>query len=136
MSLTTLTTLTLFALAAGLGWMLGGASGTGVFAGFLAGACVAGVSLAVQRKIARDHPRYVLQSVLGGFLFKACLMLVLTLTVHYVDALAAVCSAFTFLLAFAATTLAILVPGTHELLTCSGAKFASATVKSREAGAL
>jgi hypothetical protein len=62
MSLTTTTTLALLALAAGVAWYLGGREGTGVLAGFLAGASIAGLSLALQRRIATEKP------LLGGFL--------------------------------------------------------------------
>jgi hypothetical protein len=116
MTLTTQTTLVLLAIAAGVGWYVGGPVGMGVLAGFLAGATIAGLSLAMQRWVAREKPQFLLQAVLGGFLIKAFAMLALTLIVHYVPALSAACNAVSFLAAFAVAVIAILLPATIDTL--------------------
>jgi hypothetical protein len=116
MSLSTLTTLTLAALAASVAWYLGGTLGTGVVAGFLAGSSVAGLVLFAQQKVARSRPSYVLHAVMGGFLAKASAMMTLTLLVRYVPALEERCDPRTFLIAFAAAAIGILLPGTIDTL--------------------
>jgi hypothetical protein len=116
MTLTTPTTLALTALAAGTAWILGGPLGAGVAAGFLCGATCAGLVLNVQRRIALTRPAYVLHAVMGGFLFKAAAMMVLTLIVRYVPAIEAQCDAASFLLAFAAAAIGILGPATIDTL--------------------
>jgi hypothetical protein len=116
MNATTATTLVLFALGAGLAWYLGGREGAGVMSGFLVGASVAGITLAVQRKIALERPRFLLHAVFAGFLLKAFLLLTLTLVVAYVPALDAAVHPAAFLLAFAATAILILLPATIDTL--------------------
>jgi hypothetical protein len=116
MNLTTKTTLLLLALAAGLAWVLGGRLGVGVISGFLAGASIAGLSLALQRRIALERPRFVLHALFAGFLLKAFALLLLTLTVALVPSLAAVCDPVAFLFTFAATAIAILLPATMDTL--------------------
>ena len=116
MNLTSITTLAGLALALGIGWSLGGSQGTGVVAGFCAGASVAGLCLLLQRRTALHRPQFLVQAVLAGFLIKAFALLVLTLLVRYYPPLAEVCDALSFLLAFAATALAILVPATLDTL--------------------
>ncbi|MDZ4774696.1 MAG: hypothetical protein SGI72_16350 [Planctomycetota bacterium] len=120
MSLSTITTLTLAALAAVLAWVLGGTLGTGVLAGFICGATVAGLVLCAQQQLARAKPAYVVHAVLAGFLAKASVMLVLTLVVRYVPAIEARCSPVSFLIAYAVTALAILAPATIDTLRLLG----------------
>jgi len=116
MTLTSITTLAGLALAAAIGWSLGGPQGTGVMAGFCAGATIAGLCLVLQRKAALHRPQLLLQAVLAGFLIKAFALLTLTLLVRLYTPLAEVCDALSFLLAFAATAIAILVPATLDTL--------------------
>jgi len=116
MTLTSITTLAGLALAAAIGWSLGGTQGTGVLAGFCAGATVAGLCLVLQRKAALHRPQLLLQAVLAGFLIKAFALLSLTLLVRLYTPLAEVCDALSFLLSFAATAIAILVPATLDTL--------------------
>jgi hypothetical protein len=116
MTLTSITTLAGLALAGALGWTLGGSAGTGIVAGFCAGASVAGLCVLLQRKAAAQRPQLLLQAVLAGFLIKAFALLTLTLLVRFWPPLAAVCDALSFLLAFAATAIAILVPATLDTL--------------------
>jgi hypothetical protein len=116
MTLTSITTLAGLALAAALGWTLGGSAGTGVLAGFCAGASVAGACVLLQRKAALHRPQLLLQAVLAGFLIKAFALLGLTLLVRFCTPIAAVCDTLSFLLAFAATAIAILVPATLDTL--------------------
>jgi len=116
MNLTSITTLAGLALAAVIGWSLGGTQGTGVLAGFCAGASVAGLCLVLQRKAAQQRPQLLLQAVLAGFLIKAFALLSLTLLVRLYTPLAEVCDALSFLLSFAATAIVILVPATLDTL--------------------
>jgi len=116
MTLTSITTLAGLALAAGIGWSLGGSQGTGVLAGYCAGASVAGLCLLLQRKAARHRPQLLLQAVLAGFLIKAFALLALTLIVRFYAPVAGVCDALSFLLSFAVTAIAILVPATLDTL--------------------
>jgi hypothetical protein len=116
MTLTSITTLAGLALAGALGWTLGGSIGTGVLAGFCAGASVAGACVLLQRKAALHRPQLLLQAVLAGFLIKAFALLGLTLLVRFYAPLAQVCDTLSFLLAFAATAIAILVPATLDTL--------------------
>jgi hypothetical protein len=116
MTLTSITTLAGLALAAGIGWSLGGRVGTGVLAGYCAGASVAGLCLLLQRQAALHRPQLLLQAVLAGFLFKAFALLGATLLVRFYTPLADVCDALGFLVAFAATAIAILVPATLDTL--------------------
>ena len=127
MTLTTQTTLALFALSAGLGFYVGGPSGVGIVAGFLSGASIAGLSLGLQRWVAREKPQFLLQAVLGGFLVKAFAMLAATLIVHYVPALSAVCDSVSFLVAFAVTVIAILLPATIDTLRLIASRPARST---------
>jgi hypothetical protein len=122
MSLTTTTTVALLALAAGVAWYLGGREGTGVLAGFLAGASIAGLSLALQRRIAAQKPQFLMHAVFAGFLLKAFAMLGATLIVAYVPAIARVCDALMFLIAFASAALLILLPATLDTLHIVTAK--------------
>ncbi len=116
MTLTSITTLAGLVLAAGIGWSLGGSRGTGVLAGFCAGASVAGLCVLLQRKAALRRPQFLLQAVLAGFLIKAFALLTLTLLVRFYTPLAQVCDTLSFVLAFAATAIAILVPATLDTL--------------------
>ncbi len=116
MNLTTTTTLVLLAAAGGLAWFLGGRAGVGVLSGFLAGASIAGLSLALQGRIARERPRFVLHAVFAGFLIKAFALLVLTLSVALVPSIAAVCDPVAFLISFAGAAIAILLPATLDTL--------------------
>ncbi|MBK7642070.1 MAG: hypothetical protein IPJ19_03310 [Planctomycetes bacterium] len=116
MNLTSITTLAGLALASAAAWTLGGSQGAGVLAGFCAGASVAGLCLLLQRKTAQHRPQFLVQAVLAGFLIKAFALLVGTLAVRYYAPLAQVCDAVTFLLAFAVSAIAILVPATLDTL--------------------
>lgn len=116
MTLTSITTLAGLALAAGIGWSLGGSRGTGVWTGYCAGASIAGAALLLQRWTAQHRPQFLLQAVLAGFLIKAFALLALTLLVRFCAPIAAVCDALSFLLACAATAILILVPATLDTL--------------------
>lgn len=116
MNLTTTTVLAGLGVAAAVGWSLGGADGTGVLAGFLAGASVAGGCVLLQRKVALSAPQYLVQSVLAGFLIKAVAMLATTLALALVPALRDACAPLAYLIAFAASSIGILVPATLDTL--------------------
>ncbi len=116
MNLTTLTTLAGLCAAVLTAWALGGSTGSGALAGYLAGATVAGLAMIVQRRAARRRPGLVIHAVLGGFLLKACAMLALTLLVRFVEPFAGALDAVAFLLGFAGAALLVLAPATWETL--------------------
>ncbi len=116
MTLTTITTLIGFAIAGAVAWTLGGRTGTGALAGYLAGAFIAGLAVLAQRRLSRARPELIAASVMAGFLIKAFAMLALTLTVRYVPVLAERLDAVAFLLGFAGAALLILGPATYETL--------------------
>jgi len=116
MSLTTATTLCLFALCVALAWWLSGREGAGVLGGFLCGAAIAGATLGLQRKIALERPRFLVHAVFAGFLIKAFALLALTLLVALVPAISANVHPVAFLVAFAGTALLILLPATLDTL--------------------
>ena len=114
MNLTTLSTLLGLAGAALLAFRLGGAHGTGVVAGYLAGAGLTGALLARQRKILASNPKRALQSTVEGFLAKLGAVVLATLAILFVPGLRASCDLASFLLAFGAAVLLVLLPGTFE----------------------
>ncbi len=116
MTLTTITTLVGLAASSAIAWLLGGRMGTGVFAGYLAGAFVAGLALLAQRRLSAMRPELLPASVMAGFLIKAFAMLVLVLVVRYVAPLAAVADARGFLFGFGGSTLLVLGPATLDTL--------------------
>ncbi len=116
MTLTTITTVLGLAASCAVAWMLGGREGTGVLAGFLAGAFIAGVALIAQHRLAVRRSELLAASVMASFLIKAFAMLVLTLTVRYVAPLAEIADARTFLFGYAGATLLVLAPATLDTL--------------------
>lgn len=116
MSLTSSTLLAGLCAALGLAWFTGGATGNGIAAGFATGAASALSSAALQRRIGRDKPQFLIHTLMAGFLFKAGLLLVLALSVRYVEPLARVIDALSFVVAFAVAAILVLVPATFEML--------------------
>jgi len=114
MNLTTLTTTLGLAAAASLALALSGSTGTGLMAGYLAGAAVTGACLLRQRRILHRAPRRALQSMVEGFLAKLGAVVALTAVILFVPGLRERCDLASFLLAFAAAALLVLFPGTIE----------------------
>jgi len=113
----------LIALAASLfvAWQLGGAAGSGVVVGYTAAALATLGLLAWQQRLLLAAPRRLMQAVAASLLLKLCLLLSGALLLRFVDGLAAVADWRAYLIAFAATSVLVLVPGTIEILRPSKA---------------
>jgi hypothetical protein len=120
MTLTTKTTLVGLIVALATAFALGGREGAGALAGFLSGATVAGMALLVQRRLVRTRSELLAASVLASFLIKAFAMLVSTLAVRFVPALAGAFDAVAFLFGFAGAALLVLLPATLDTLRAIG----------------
>jgi amino acid permease len=114
MNLSTLTTSIGLAAAGFLAISMGGAHGTGVLAGYLSGAAITGFCLVRQRRVLRTAPQRALQTMVEGFLGKLGGVVVGTLAILFVPGLRNVLDLASFLLAFAAAVLLVLLPGTFE----------------------
>ena len=114
MNLTTITTSLGLVAAASLAVALRGAPGMGVLTGYLAGAAVTSSFLLRQRRVLRETPRRALQTMVEGFLAKLAAIVVATAVILAVPGLRDRCDLASFLLAFAAAVLLVLLPGTFE----------------------
>ena len=114
MTLTTLSTLAGLAAAISLAAFLGGAEGTGVLTGYLAGAAVTGACFVRQRRILRERPDRALRSMIEGFLVKLGAVVAVVLAFVVFPALREVADLKTFFLAFAGSMLLLLFTGTFE----------------------
>jgi hypothetical protein len=114
MNLTTLTTSLGLVAAASLAVALRGAPGMGVLTGYLAGAAVTSTFLLRQRRVLRESPRRALQTMVEGFLAKLGAIVVATAVILAVPGVRARCDLASFLLAFAAAVLLVLLPGTFD----------------------
>jgi hypothetical protein len=114
MTLTTAGTLLGLAIAGSLAWWLGGSVGTGLIAGFVAGASIAGLCVAWQRRVLATHPERMLQVAVAGFLAKLAAVLAGTLILRFVDSEATIADWRSFLLSFAAAAVLVTVPGALE----------------------
>jgi hypothetical protein len=114
MTHTTTGTIAGLALAAALAWFLGGSLGRGVMAGFLCGATVTGVCLAWQRHVLAFQPERLVLTAVSGFLLKLAAVLAGALALRFIDSDAEVADWRSFLVAFAASAVLVLIPGTIE----------------------
>lgn len=114
MTLTTLSTLAGLAAALSLAAWLGGAEGTGVLTGFLAGAAVTGACLVRQRKVLRARPDRALRSMVEGFLVKLAAVVAVVLVFVVVRPLREIADIRSFFLAFAGSILLLLFTGTFD----------------------
>jgi 4-hydroxybenzoate polyprenyltransferase len=114
MTLTTLSTLAGLAAALSLAAWLGGAEGTGVLTGYLAGAAVTGACFVRQRRILRERPDRALRSMIEGFLAKLLAVVALVLGFVVFPALREIADHRLFLLAFTAAMLILLFTGTFD----------------------
>lgn len=114
MTLTTAGTLIGLAIAGSLAWFIGGSTGTGLLAGFLCGASVAGLCLAWQRHVLTWHPERLVHVAVAGFLVKLATVLAGALALRYIDTQAEIADWRSFLVAFAASAVLVLIPGTIE----------------------
>lgn len=114
MTLTNLSTLAGLAAALSLAAWLGGAEGTGVLAGFLAGAAVTGACLVRQRAILRATPQRALRSMVEGFLIKLAAVVIAVLLFVVFPTIRQAADLRAFFLAFAASILLVLFAGTYD----------------------
>jgi hypothetical protein len=114
MTLTTLTTSIGLAAAVALAAWLGGAPGSGVLAGFCVGAAVTGWGVLRQRRVLRSYPQHAMRTMVEGFLAKLALVAVAAVLFVLVPALRQAADWRSFLLAFAAAVLLVLLPGTFD----------------------
>jgi hypothetical protein len=114
MNLTTKTTTIGLAAAAASAVLLRGAVGTGVLAGYLAGAAVTGACLARQRRVLERAPRRALHTMVEGFLAKLAAIVLLILAILLVPGLRQRCDLAATLVAFGGAVLLVLLPGTVE----------------------
>lgn len=123
MTLTTFTTLAGLAAALALAAWMGGADGTGVLTGFLAGAAVTGACLLRQRRVLRTHPGRALRSMVEGFLAKLGAIVAIVLIFVLFPVVRDTVDVARFFLAFAAAVLLVLFTGTYDnARVLSGAK--------------
>lgn len=114
MTLTTLSTLAGLAAALSLAAWLGGAEGTGVLTGFLAGAAVTGACLLRQRRVLRAQPSRALRSMVEGFLVKLAAVVAVVLCFVVFPVVRETADLRAFFLAFAGSILLVLFTGTVD----------------------
>jgi hypothetical protein len=114
MTLTTLSTLAGLGAALSLAFWLGGAEGTGVLTGYLAGASVTGACFVRQRRIVSERPDRALRSMVEGFLAKLGAVVAVVLAFVLFPALREIADLRTFLLAFTGSMLLLLFTGTFD----------------------
>jgi hypothetical protein len=113
----------LIGLAAALpvAWQLGGTAGNGALVGWAAGAGTTFALLAWQARLRERAPQRMLQAFAASMLLKLCVLLACALAVRFVEPLAARVDWRAFLVAFAASAVLVLVPGTIETMRPSKA---------------
>jgi hypothetical protein len=109
------------ALAALVGWQLGGPQGVGVLAGFLCGASVSGLCAARQRQVLRQRPELLMRVMAESFLFKLAMLLMGALAFRFVEAAAARVDWRSFLLSYVGALLLVVGAATLGSLRRSGA---------------
>ncbi len=112
----TLGTLVGLALAAAIAWRVGGASGTGVLAGYLTGASLSALGSMWQNQLLRTNPAKVLAATVCVFLVKLALLCVAAVLFRYVEPLARQVDWRAFLVAFAAGVVIVIAAGSLDTL--------------------
>ena len=107
-------TLCAMAIAAVVAWRLGGPEGVGVGVGATMGAGISLLGHEWQRHALRTRPEKAMQAMVVGFLFKLAVVLMGALAFRFIEPVGAACDWRTFLLAFAAGVLAVMVLGTLD----------------------
>lgn len=101
------------ALAALVGWHLGGPVGVGVLAGYLGGAFVSGLCAARQARVLGRRPELALQTVVESLFFKGSLLILGAVALRFIEAAAARADWRAFLVSYAGAVL--LVAGSQTL---------------------
>jgi hypothetical protein len=114
MNRTVLVTLAALALSCAAAWRLGGTLGTGVLAGFLCGASVAGLGAAWQMHVIRTRPERVLWATAQSFLFKLFAVLAFALVFRFVDGASERVDWRSFLVTFAAAVFVVMILGAFD----------------------
>jgi hypothetical protein len=112
----TLGTLVGLALAAAIAWRLGGASGTGILAGYLSGASLSALGSMWQNQLLRTNPAKVLAATVSVFLVKLALLSAAAVLFRYVEPLARQVNWRAFLVAFAAGVVVVTGAGSLDTL--------------------
>ena len=94
-----------------IAWRLGGSLGTGVLLGFTLGAAMGGFGLAWQTHVLRTKPEAALSASMLSFLFKLAVVLMGGLVFKFVEPAAARVDYRSFLVAFAASAVLLLLAG-------------------------
>jgi hypothetical protein len=100
--------------ALAVGWSLAGSEGNGVVLGYLAGASLTGAALVWQRHEIARHPERLLLTAVCGFAAKFAAVLVGGLFLRYYEPAAQLFDWKSFLIAFVASAILILIPGTMD----------------------
>lgn len=115
-TLLTAGTLAGLALAAGIAWRLGGTLGTGVLGGYLLGASLSGLGVALQHHLLRTRPERVFPATVGVFALKLAVLLAAALTFRYVEPAARHVDWRAFLIAFAGGVIVVIGVGSLDTL--------------------
>jgi hypothetical protein len=103
------------ALAALVGWRLGGSAGAGIALGYLYGATLCALGLAWQIHWLRRRPARALRALAESMLVKLFALLGAALAIRYLAPVAERVDWRSFLIAFAAAVALVLVPGSLDL---------------------
>jgi hypothetical protein len=111
-SLLTIATLLGCLAALAVSFATGGTVGSGVMAGFLLGAAIGLFCLETLRRTSRVRPEYAFHAYLGTVFVKVLVMIGATLVLRFAEPLAARFEWRSFLIAYLAGALIVLVTGT------------------------
>lgn len=114
MNLTHLLLFVLLAAAAAAAWSVGGALGTGIFAGALCGGSLAALGAGWQQLMIRTRPQRALAASVEVFLVKLVCLLGSALALHFVPQAAARVDLRSYVVAFAAAAFIVMIAGTFE----------------------
>jgi len=112
--LTTIAILLGLCVAAVVAWQLGGPLGGGVLAGFVVGAGISALGIAYQRHVARTSPHAGMQALVIPFLAKLAALGVGVLAFRFLEPVARWADWRSFLVAFAAGAVWVVVSGTVD----------------------
>ncbi len=115
MNLTLIATLAGLALAIVVSAPLGAVEATGVLGGYLFGASIGLLGVGYQKHALRTRPAQAMNASIIAFLFKLFGALMGALSLRYLEPLARVADWRSFLLAYAAAVLLILVFGSIDI---------------------
>lgn len=115
MALLTLGTLLGLLVASIVAWQLGGALGTGVMLGFVFAAAMTGLGVAWQRHVVRWRPALFMRASVGSFIAKLACLLMGGLAFRFLEPAAVRVDYRSYLVAFVATTVTLLLMSAPEV---------------------